>query len=102
MNLLKSTTILVAAALSVSAAQARDLTIAGWGGNYQDAQRAAYFEPFAKAKGLTFIETTYLGGLAELKAMAETGNVIWDLVITDGAATESSGRTVLHPVASSA
>lgn len=85
MKLLKSTTILVTAALSVSMAEARDFTIAGWGGNYQDAQRAAYFEPFAKAQGLTFIETTYLGGLAELKTMAETGNVIWDLVITDGA-----------------
>lgn len=85
MNLLKLVPFFAAAALTVTAANARDFTIAGWGGNYQDAQRAAYFEPFAQAKDLKFIETTYLGGLAELKTMAETNNVIWDLVITDGA-----------------
>lgn len=66
-------------------ASARDFTIAGWGGNYQDAQREAYFKPFAEAEKLKFIETTYLGGLAELKAMADTKNVTWDLVIADGA-----------------
>lgn len=70
---------------SASVVSARDFTIAGWGGNYQDAQREAYFKPFAEAEGLKFIETTYLGGLAELKAMADTGNVTWDLVIADGA-----------------
>lgn len=84
MNLLKLAPLCAAAVLTVSAAQARDFTIAGWGGNYQDAQRAAYFDPFAKAQGLKYIETTYLGGLAELKSMADTGNVVWDLVITDG------------------
>ena len=63
---------------------ARDFTIAAWGGNYQDAQRAAYFEPFAQAQGLKIIETTYLGGLAELKAMSDTGNVTWDLVMMGG------------------
>lgn len=62
-------------------AAARDLTIAGWGGNYQDAQREAYFKPFAEATGLDFIETTYLGGLAEIKAMVDTDNVTWDFLI---------------------
>jgi putative spermidine/putrescine transport system substrate-binding protein len=71
--------------LAAQIAQARDFTIAGWGGNYQDAQRQAYFQPFANAKGLKFIETTYLGGLAEVKAMADSGNVTWDLVIVEGA-----------------
>ncbi|WP_198144876.1 ABC transporter substrate-binding protein [Pseudorhodobacter aquimaris] len=66
-------------------AQARDLTIAGWGGNYQDAQREAYYTPFADSKGMAFTETTYLGGLAEVKAMADTGNVTWDLVTVEGA-----------------
>ena len=65
-------------------AMARDLTIAGWGGNYQDAQREAYFKPFAEKTGLNFIETTYLGGLAEIKAMVDTGNVTWDFIIMGG------------------
>lgn len=68
----------------IGTAQARDFTIAGWGGNYQDAQREAYFKPFAQAHNLNFIETTYLGGLAEIKTMVDTGNVTWDLVIADG------------------
>ncbi|MFT4148879.1 MAG: ABC transporter substrate-binding protein [Paracoccaceae bacterium] len=85
MKLLKLAPFCAAMALCATSAGARDFTIAGWGGNYQDAQRAAYFEPFAAQQGgLKFIETTYLGGLAELKTMADTGNVIWDLVIADG------------------
>lgn len=85
MRYLKIALISACAFTAISTAQARDFTIAGWGGNYQDAQRAAYFKPFAEAEKLKFIETTYLGGLAELKTMADTGNVTWDLVIADGA-----------------
>lgn len=85
MRFIKAATISTLVLAFAGAAEARDFTIAGWGGNYQDAQREAYFKPFAKEQDLKFIETTYLGGLAELKTMAETGNVIWDLVITDGA-----------------
>jgi Spermidine/putrescine-binding periplasmic protein len=66
-------------------AVARDLTIAGWGGNYQDAQRAAYFQAFKDKHSLNLIETTYLGGLAEIKAMVDTGNVTWDFLIMGGA-----------------
>lgn len=72
------------AALCSGPGLARDVTIAGWGGNYQDAQRAAYFELFAEQQGLKITETTYLGGLAEIKAMVDTGNVTWDFVITGG------------------
>lgn len=72
------------AAMLAGTAQARDVTIAGWGGNYQDAQRAAYFELFAEQEGLKITETTYLGGLAEIKAMVDTNNVTWDFIITGG------------------
>ncbi|KQY12320.1 ABC transporter substrate-binding protein [Rhizobium sp. Root482] len=84
MNYLKVARISVVVSLCASPAMARDFTIAAWGGNYQDAQREAYFNPFAKAQGLKFVETTYLGGLAELKAMGDTGNVTWDLVMSGG------------------
>lgn len=76
---------LCAIIMSVSGiATARDLTIAGWGGNYQDAQREAYFKPFTEKQGLNLVETTYLGGLAEIKAMVDTGNVTWDFLIMSG------------------
>lgn len=80
----RSMAISALAIICAGPAIARDFTIAAWGGNYQDAQRAAYFEPFAAAQGLKLLETTYLGGLAELKAMGDTGNVTWDLVMMGG------------------
>ena len=85
MQAIKVAALVAVAASAAGGAQARDLTIAGWGGNYQDAQRSAYFEPFAQEAGLSFVETTYLGGLAEIKAMVETGNVTWDFLIMGGA-----------------
>ncbi|HTO34320.1 MAG TPA: ABC transporter substrate-binding protein [Pararhizobium sp.] len=84
MNYLKIGSICTLIALCATPVTARDFTIAAWGGNYQDAQREAYFKPFMKEHGLKFVETTYLGGLAELKAMADTGNVTWDLVMAGG------------------
>lgn len=84
-HVLKALAVSGLAITAAQAAYARDLTIAGWGGNYQDAQRSAYYTPFAESKGVAFTETTYLGGLAEVKAMADTGNVTWDLVIVEGA-----------------
>lgn len=85
--MVRATKLAAVSALAILAAQtasARDLVIAGWGGNYQDHQSTAIFKPFAQEKGINLTETTYLGGLAELKTMAETGDVIWDLVIMEG------------------
>lgn len=63
---------------------ARDFTIASWGGNYQDAQREVYFKPFAESQGgITILEDTYLGGLAEIKSMVDAGNVTWDVVMVE-------------------
>ena len=41
---------LCAAALAIPAG-ARDLTVVSWGGDYQDAQRDAYFKPFMQTTG---------------------------------------------------
>ena len=60
--------------------QARDFTIASWGGGYQDSQRKHFFKPFADAKGIRVLEDTYLGGWAQFKAMQETNNRPWDVV----------------------
>ena len=83
-RILKLTAVSTLAILAAQTAVARDLVIAGWGGVYQDVQREAYFQPFADEKGIKFTETTYLGGLAEVKAMADTGDTTWDLVIVEG------------------
>jgi putative spermidine/putrescine transport system substrate-binding protein len=70
----------VAAALLAGAAEARDFTVVGWGGAAQDRQRDIYFKPFAEQEGISFKEDTYLGGWGQFQAMAETGQVPWDVV----------------------
>jgi putative spermidine/putrescine transport system substrate-binding protein len=74
--------IAAAAALGMlaSAAEAREFTIASWGGTYQDAQRNTYFNPFSKATGTKFLEDTYLGGWAQFQAMQDTKQFPWDVV----------------------
>lgn len=70
----------VVAAAGFSGAQARDLTVVGFGGAVQDAFREAYFTPYAKEKGITVLEDTTNGGLAKQKAMVDAGNVTWDVM----------------------
>ncbi len=70
----------------IATAQARDFTIATWGGGYTDAQRAVYFEPFAKENGIKYLADTYLGGWAQFQAMQKTGIVNWDVVDTEASA----------------
>ncbi len=65
----------------VSAADS--LTVVGFGGSLQDAQRSAYFDPYKKESGIDLKEDTYEGGIAKIKAMVETENVIWDVVQMD-------------------
>ncbi|AGS25331.1 ABC transporter substrate-binding protein [Rhizobium etli] len=63
------------------AAAGEQLTIVSWGGNFQDAQRKAYFEPFAKDSGIKVIEDQWNGEQAKIRAMVETNNVTWDVVV---------------------
>ncbi len=56
------------------------LTVVSWGGAYANSQIKAYHEPFAKANGVKVNSVDYNGGLAEIKAQVESGNVAWDIV----------------------
>lgn len=81
---IKKTGALIAliAPLVIAAADARaqDFTLVGAGGILQDAERAAYFEPFAKARGLDIAEDSYSGQMAKIRAMVDSGTVTWDVV----------------------
>lgn len=70
----------VATAALTGAAEARDFTIASWGGTYQDAQRKTFFTPFSKDNNIKFLEDTYLGGWAQFQAMQDTKVIPWDVV----------------------
>ncbi|CAN5535468.1 ABC transporter substrate-binding protein [soil metagenome] len=56
----------------------RVLTVAAWGGDYQDAQREAFFDPFSAATGATVQEK--VADISTLRSQVEDGNVLWDLL----------------------
>lgn len=57
--------------------EGRTLTVTSWGGEYQEAQHRAFFEPFQRLTGAT-IETA-LTDLAVLRTQVDTAEVIWDV-----------------------
>lgn len=76
-------TLLLGTAASVvlaGTAVAEDLTVVSWGGAYTKSQVEAYHKPWMAKTGKTIISEDYTGGLAEVKAQVEAGNVTWDIV----------------------
>lgn len=82
----KMTTLTAAALLSLSLpnlSQARDLTIVGFGGGYQDSARIHLFEAYEKAAGTGVSDDVYNGEMAKIYGMVETGNVTYDIVMVE-------------------
>ncbi|MEX3950635.1 ABC transporter substrate-binding protein [Paraburkholderia sp. EG287A] len=72
----------LAVGLGSSRAFAKDagtVTVASWGGTFQDAQREALFKPFEKQTGIKVIEATG-PSLAKVRAMVMSGSVDWDVI----------------------
>lgn len=67
-------------AAGIGAASAQEITVTSWGGAYGAAQGAAMREPFAAKTGTKVLSEDYNGGLAEIRAQVQTGNVKWDVV----------------------
>ena len=61
-------------------ALANDLTVVSWGGAYTKSQVEGYHKPWMAKTGKTIISEDYGGGIAEIKAQVESGNVTWDVV----------------------
>ncbi|RRJ83083.1 ABC transporter substrate-binding protein [Aestuariirhabdus litorea] len=70
----------VAVAAASMTASAEDLTVVSWGGAYTASQVEAYHKPFTAQTGTNIISENYSGGIAEIKAQVEAGNVTWDVV----------------------
>jgi len=68
------------AGTAVTTAQARDLTVVSWGGNYQDAQKKIYFEPFSKKIGKPVLDESWDGGIGVIAAKIKAGVPNWDVV----------------------
>lgn len=56
------------------------LTVVSWGGAYGEAQKKHVIEPYQKDTGVRVLFEDYTGGVAEIKAQVESGNIQWDVV----------------------
>ncbi|WP_306005008.1 ABC transporter substrate-binding protein [Aquicoccus porphyridii] len=81
----------VALLASTSAhAQDKEITVASWGGSYQEAQSKALFEPASEAMGITVKQETY-GGMADVRLQVSTGQVTYDIVASGSGSAARAG-----------
>ena len=59
---------------------AQSLTVVSWGGSYGRAVYEAAIAPFSEATGIRVDVEDYNGGLAQIRAQVEIGNIHWDVV----------------------
>ncbi|TPW28295.1 ABC transporter substrate-binding protein [Martelella alba] len=90
---------LIATLLASSAmAQDNELTVASWGGSFQDAESKALFEPAAKAMGIDLTQETY-SGMSDVRLQVQTGQVTFDLVASGtGSAARAGAEGLLEPI----
>lgn len=89
----------LAVTLLSSQVQARDLTIVGWGGSSQAAQDEAFFKPYQEESGKKLLTESYNGELAKVKAMVESGDVTWDLVVMEAPELENAcDEGIVEPI----
>ena len=83
---------------SPAAVAADELTIASWGGSYQNAQSKALFQPAAKALGITIKEETF-GGMSDVRLKVKANAVEWDIVVSgSGSAARAAEEGLLEPL----
>ena len=72
---------LILGGAGIAKAQEQEFTAVSWGGAYSASQDKAYIQPYMQENPHVKINfEDYGGGLAEVRAQAEAGNVTWDLV----------------------
>ena len=94
---MKTILTLSAAIMATSAfAQDRSLTIASWGGSYQEAQSKAMFEPAAANTGIEVKQETY-GGMSDVRLQVSSGQVTLDIVASgSGSAARAAAEGLLE------
>ena len=83
MKSLKSVVALLAIVVLVpgmAAFAAESITVTSFGGAFSQSQIEAYQKPFSAKTGVTVNAEVYNGGLAEIRAQVQAGNVTWDVV----------------------
>jgi putative spermidine/putrescine transport system substrate-binding protein len=73
-----------AAALLIAApAFARDLTVVGFGGGFQDNARKSLFQGFAKDTGQPVKDDVWNGEMAKVQSMVRAKDIGWDVVMVE-------------------
>lgn len=60
--------------------ESRSVTAVSWGGSYGRAINEGVNIPFAEESGIGVVVEDYNGGLAQIRAQVEIGEIHWDLV----------------------
>jgi putative spermidine/putrescine transport system substrate-binding protein len=68
------------ALLPAAYADSGSVSVASFGGSYAESQKKAFLAPFQQETGIKANMIDYNGGLGEIRAQVETGNVNWDVV----------------------
>jgi len=76
----KSLLLVSAAVLFAGSTHAAELTVTSFGGAYGAAQKEHMLDPFTAETGTKILFEDYGGGVAEMKAQVEAGNIQWDVV----------------------
>lgn len=85
-------------AFAISTTSADEVTIASWGGSYQEAQSKALFKPVAEALGITIKEETYKG-IGQVRTKVAAGSVPWDIIDTgSGGGARGCAEEILIPL----
>lgn len=83
---------------TVALAQDKTVTIASWGGSYQEAQSKALFEPASANTGIVVKQETY-GGMADVRLQVSSGAVSLDIVASgSGSAARAGVEGLLEPL----
>ena len=93
----KTLTTLLTASLSATVALAEgSVTIASWGGSYQEAQSKALFEPASAVTGIKVNQETY-GGMSDVRLQVSSGQVTLDIVASgSGSAARAAAEGLLE------
>ena len=73
--------VIVTALLSFGAVAAENPVVwVSWGGSYGAAEKKSYIDPWMKMTGNKAVMEDYNGGVSQIRAQVESGNVRWDIV----------------------
>ena len=87
------------AAFPAGAQEDNFITVVSWGGSYARSSVKAYHDRFVAETGIQIKLDEYNGGLAQVRAQAETGNVTWDVVDMEaGDALLGCDEGLLEPI----